>query len=263
MYCKVCGNELPAGQKFCGGCGTMVSSPSAQDTTTQKTELLGKLVAVDKVCKTCGNKLDHIQKLNEELENLKKGISSRQFKDGFRRGLNFQLTKKELILLPVALIALLVLEGLLSELGNAGAFVFVPVAIVFAIIAGKFRKKQQEQLKVQIASVEKSIEEENTALSHYVDANKDILSVIPDDYWYPMCTDYLVKMVRTDRASSIPEALNMFDLQLHRWKVEESNAQMLAMQQEQSSKLDSLRTLSAITAAATTYTAFTSGDRRR
>lgn len=251
MLCKVCGNEIPAGQRFCGSCGTMLST--VQENGAQKQELLNKLEAVDKVCKNCGDRLDHIQQLKNELELLKRGILSHQIKDGFRRGMKLQFSKKELIQIPVVIVVVAVLDMLLAQSGDAANFMIIPIALAVAVVASIFRKRQQEQLKDQIASVEQSIETENEVLSKYVQENEPVLSVIPDDYWYPLCTEYLVRMVRTDRAATIPEALNMFDLQLHRWKVEESNAQMLAMQQEQISRLDNMRTLLAITSATVAY----------
>lgn len=64
-----------------------------------------------------------------------------------------------------------------------------------------------------------------------------------------MATEYLIKVVAAGRADSLKEALNLFDAQLHRWRVEEANNAILA-QQLQTAHLASIRTSSKISAAA-------------
>ena len=80
--------------------------------------------------------------------------------------------------------------------------------------------------------------------------NVPTLSIIPNDYWYPMATNYLLKVVQTGRADTVNQALQMFDEQLHRWKVEEANASIVAQQKAQTEALKGIRRSSAINAAA-------------
>lgn len=83
-----------------------------------------------------------------------------------------------------------------------------------------------------------------------LNANADALSVIPSDYWYPLATDYVLKMIRSGRADSVNEALLMFDEQLHRWRMEDSSASILAQQQAQTEALNGIRKSNAINATA-------------
>lgn len=56
--------------------------------------------------------------------------------------------------------------------------------------------------------------------------NAEKLAFLPDDYWYPLATSYLYKITVSNRADTLNEALSMFDEQLHRWRMEESNAEL-------------------------------------
>ncbi len=96
---------------------------------------------------------------------------------------------------------------------------------------------------------EKAASEDKKGMKILEDNYED-LKFLPDDYWYPLATGYLVKIISTQRADSLKEALDMFDAQLHRWKVEEANAEMVAQQQAQTAHLKSIRTSSKINAAA-------------
>jgi hypothetical protein len=60
----------------------------------------------------------------------------------------------------------------------------------------------------------------------------------------------LVKIVSAGRAETINQALTMLDEQLHRWKIEQTNDQILAQQQSQTAALKGIRTSSAINATA-------------
>lgn len=80
--------------------------------------------------------------------------------------------------------------------------------------------------------------------------NLEQVRFLPADYWYPMATEYLIKVVAAHRADSLKEALDLFDAQLHRWRVEEANNAILAQQQLQTAHLASIRTSSKISAAA-------------
>jgi hypothetical protein len=65
-----------------------------------------------------------------------------------------------------------------------------------------------------------------------------------------MATSYLVKAIASKRVDNLGDALDRFDAQLHRWKVEEANANLLAQQQAQTAHLKSISTSSKVNAAA-------------
>ena len=111
-------------------------------------------------------------------------------------------------------------------------------------------RAEKKALEEQISSLQKKAQKERDAAQQIFEANYEALSFLPDDYWYPMATSYLVKAIASKRVETLGDALDRFDAQLHRWKVEEANAAILAQQQAQTEHLKSIRTSSKVNAAA-------------
>lgn len=233
MFCKFCGKQLKDNARFCSGCGKACDEPLRQELPRQEppkqeparrptaapaTTLLGQLQQAHAVC--CRTNV-YFEKA-AELENEAAAL-----------GFLSQKRKKNFIVANVI--------GVIVTMGSL--LMFTLIGIPFVIIAQKKRAKQADELRQQ-ASREREhardIFEENYAL----------LSFLPVDYWYPMATEYMIKMVQTDRAANLPSALDLFDAQLHRWKVEDANAQIIRQQQMQTSQLQGIRTSSAVNAAA-------------
>ncbi len=151
---------------------------------------------------------------------------------------------------------------LVSLLGNIAIFVMMVNSIsqfgglALGIILGySIYKKGQGEFKAESAKRQKAIEKEKAAAQQIFDNNVNDLAFLPVDYWYPLATEYLVKVVQADRANSLAEALSMFDEQLHRWKIEEANAEIVAQQKAQTANLNSIRKSSKVSAIANTANA--------
>lgn len=110
--------------------------------------------------------------------------------------------------------------------------------------------KKYRVLQENLAAARKLQAQEQAAGEDIFARNLEKVRFLPADYWYPMATEYLIKVVTAHRADSLKEALNLFDAQLHRWRVEEANNAILAQQQLQTAHLASIRTSSKISAAA-------------
>lgn len=111
-------------------------------------------------------------------------------------------------------------------------------------------KKEKAAVEAKISSIQGNAQAERNAAQQIFEANYEALSFLPDDYWYPMATSYLVKAITSKRVDNLGDALDRFDAQLHRWKVEEANANLLAQQQAQTAHLKSISTSSKVSAAA-------------
>ena len=83
-----------------------------------------------------------------------------------------------------------------------------------------------------------------------LEKNVNDIVFIPSGYRYPLATNYLMNIVQTGRATTLNDALTMFDIQLHRWKVEDANAAILEQQRMQTKALSGLRKSSAVNATA-------------
>lgn len=132
------------------------------------------------------------------------------------------------------------IAGILNILSIAGG-------VILGI--GGYRN-EKTTLERQIGNCRKRAQEERAAAQEIFAENDTALSFLPDDYWYPLATAYLVKAIASGRVTTLGEALDRFDAQLHRWRVEEANAELLSQQQAQTAHLRSIRTSSKVNAAA-------------
>lgn len=111
-------------------------------------------------------------------------------------------------------------------------------------------KKEIRKVNAEIAKRQPQIQKEQAIGEQIFEDNINDMEFLPVDYWYPMATEYLVKVVRSQRANDLGTAIDKFEEQLHRWKIEEANAQMVEQQKIQSAHLKSIRRSSKISAAA-------------
>ena len=148
------------------------------------------------------------------------------------------------------------MAAICSIVGTIGLAVYFYITFAAKIIQsmlGEGGKKYEAALQKA-----EEYEAEGTKL---IDENSDVLSVIPSEYWYPQATDYLYRMVSTNRADSINQALQMFDEQKHRWNVEQANNEMIQQQRQQTNSLASIKTSSKISAAANVVNALSNLSR--
>ena len=74
-----------------------------------------------------------------------------------------------------------------------------------------------------------------------ISANASYIALIPSEYRYPEATGFIVRAFELGRASTLPEAYDKLEEQLHRWKMEESMKSLIDMQTTQ---LEFLRNIS-------------------
>ena len=188
--------------------------------------LLQALINADRVCKEVQEYFDSANELD------------RQKQIAWRKSM---VIKKFLaILAPIPLIFLMAFLGdFLADLGWKikgmtplivfWGFVIVDI-IVYHILKSSSKAKLSKEIQEQCGAIR--LQGQNA-----LESNKDALSFLPTDYWYPLATSFMVKTVQAGRATTLPEAIDKLEEQLHRWRLEEANAQILAQQQAQSQQL--------------------------
>ncbi len=194
------------------------------------TELYNQLVKADAVCKKA---YPYMEKA-DELEAL--GNSKLSYKTWYLK-------------LISVVIGFLIADGIL--------LIRVPLYIHIAIgigvgAAGFFGLPAlRKQLALKAAQPYYDRANEQIALAQQVfNENHDDVSILPEEYWYPLASEYIARMVQTERAHTVPEALSLFDEQLHRWTMENTQQEILAQQQAQTAHLRSIRRSSAVSAGA-------------
>lgn len=203
------------------------------------TELYNQLVQADSVCKQANPYFEKANNLEEQAAAVvakKRGMVWASIGIGFVcywlvgmiSGLIMQVR------------ALEILGGIVMLLGIAGC-------VVAGIISYKKMKANKQKKADNLVA---QANEMRAQASKIFDDNYNTMSILPADYWYPMATEYIVKVVQTERANTVPEALTLFDEQLHRWTMENAQMAMLAEQQAQTAHLKSIKTSSKVNAAA-------------
>lgn len=173
--------------------------------------------------------------------------------DGEAAALEADLNKKTIIMC-IAGVAVWLFSGLIgNSIGKipvvGGIFQFIFSLGVIGIIV-YFVWMRRKALNAKLTAKKDEAAQERAQAQQIFDENGEALAFLPSDYWYPLATSYLVKAVATNRVAGLAEALDKFDEQLHRWKVEEANASILAQQEEQTAYLKSIKVSNKVNAAA-------------
>ena len=213
-------------------------------------ELLQKLINADRICKQANVHYQEAVKLEQhdlgQQASAKKSAKIKGIIVGVATWFVISLIGNVLIALLGNIEMLAMMVNSISKFGG----------LALGIILGySIYKKGQGEFNAESAERQKAIEKEKAAAQQIFDNNVNDLAFLPVDYWYPLATEYLVKVVQADRANSLAEALSMFDEQLHRWKIEEANAEIVAQQKAQTANLNSIRKSSKVSAIANTANA--------
>lgn len=113
---------------------------------------------------------------------------------------------------------------------------FWPAAPIIAIILWLPRNGPKPHLK-KAEELEIQLKKKASEASNYIQQNIDILKLIPNKYWYPIATNYLVELVATGRADTLSTAFDKLEVQIHYWNMENSMKDQLKLQQTQADLL--------------------------
>lgn len=83
--------------------------------------------------------------------------------------------------------------------------ILLPLSITYGVYTVKYHLK-----RTQIRCAKKKKE-----LTAIVNTKMELIQLIPDKYRYKSATDFIVEVFETDRASTMKEALALYDKQLH------------------------------------------------
>ncbi|MCC8079306.1 MAG: hypothetical protein LIO57_04495 [Oscillospiraceae bacterium] len=198
--------------------------------------LLSSLQTADNVCKQLMPSLEEISQIEGEIAAIPEKPRKRKW----------------IILFIVGQFVALLFYGI-PHVGSVIGFICRIASVVLSIGGYFYEKKSNAEKKEQLNT---KIERIQNRAQQFLNEHTDELSVLPNDYWYPMATDFLVKVVQSGRAGTLGEAIDRYEEQLHRWKVEDQNAQIIAQQQEQVTQLQSIKSSSRVSAAANVANAF-------
>ncbi len=139
------------------------------------------------------------------------------------------------------LVCMIALAGSIGALALPLTMFFFPFLIVGGILIYKLRfckartrKIQQEAQQEWLAKYGETRKNNDKAIDRLVDENiafskknSVVLDFLPDIYRTPLAVAFMERAVRTGRAETLKEAINLYEEQLHRWTLEEQGRQLL------------------------------------
>lgn len=128
--------------------------------------------------------------------------------------------------------------------------VFIFVSVIWIIMSYFSKKSQLSKLENKLQNKKDELASINRNLYDIATTIKDKITILPPDYQYSMAAEYIYSCLRNQRANTIGEAVNLYEDQLHKWRVENSLQQLNQMQKEQAASLRYIKATSGIAAAA-------------
>lgn len=130
----------------------------------------------------------------------------------------------------------------------------IPFSLLFFVHSQSVKKKKIYYNK-KISNIQAEIDLLQSENQLIYESNSDLFSLIPEYYRYPIAITYFYQALINGRADSLKEAINLFEEQLHRWKIENYQQQLLEIQNQQKVYLEKINHNSKVAAAASTIAA--------
>ena len=268
MFCSKCGMKNEDGAQFCSGCGASLigdqRGEEIQQRQSEREELIKKLQQV-----LPG--LQRVEAMDEQLQDLEAEKQALSVKVKGHLGRNLG------IFIGVYFVLACVLRGIISGIFlmtsalymdsdiaaiSSGAIAIVSLIVGIAIFVGgiliiiNMDKSSRKKYEGQLYNVEDKIHELSEQRDLEVQKVLPEIQFIPENYRYSIAVQYMLDAFRNQRADTFKEAINLYEEQLHRWKLENASEQMLTLQRQQMSELNRINANTTVSAIANTITAF-------
>lgn len=168
--------------------------------------------------------------------------------------------------LPILVILLLVLEVLVqvnAEMAEASPyFITALVAVVligfivmlFAIHKNK-NKKRKAKLAVEVQKCEEDLKKQVDVLNQIIRVNYSNFIALPEKYRYSFAVSTMLGYLNSMRADNMKEAINLYEEELHRMRMEKGQQRMIMIQQQQQRTLNTIQNYNMVSAVANVSTA--------
>ena len=274
MFCNICGSNIEPGAQVCGVCGTVVNvdttpdmSPAVQQNevkvaqknqipdlrTLQGDELGRYLVPLLQPLKQIDTIEENIDTATLRAQSIRAHGVWHYFWPFFAFGW--------LVSIIVAGVFGPVLEeiGLVSDFSTASlTFFFVVAFLIYAgglTLAILMRNRSVNKMNANKEAIQKDIYAMRSRQDELYMSICNVLEKVPQDYRYYIAVNYIVDCLQKGRADSMKEAINLYEEQLHRWKLENAAMEAVILQQQQAASLRSIQASSRVAAVASTANA--------
>lgn len=246
MFCSSCGKEIEENANFCSVCGAKIT----------------QIVESNPIIQMSSHNIyqnDDIQEIQIELTNIIEELKRVEEYHNRRQILQKQINglersgDSEFILLKLGIsipigIFLGFLIGILGVgMGLSMSFILHCMWIIGVLTFGILHFCLKDTMKNRKNKrIEKLQTELHTVRQVHAESVQKVVPVLqrnlPREYWYSIALTSITGYLRTGRASNMKEALNLYEEEMHRLRMENMQEQSLRLNQQAA-------TYSAITAA--------------
>lgn len=150
--------------------------------------------------------------------------------------------------------ALFIGEPIISRMfGNFIGNVFVLVIIVLMARSFFGEIRLGGRLKREIPQWQANADARYEALRSDLLKNKHLVEWLPEHYWSSEAVKHMLHYLKYGRADTYKEMLNLYDQQMHMWRMEQNQQQMLNNIQHQSQMMRTTMTMASIAAFASVW----------
>ncbi len=104
----------------------------------------------------------------------------------------------------------------------------------------KFKKIYQNEIQPQIDQAKEEVNNIKIAVQEFAQKNLHLIEFLPMQYRHLQAVSFMFYAVKNGRADTLKEAINLYEEQLHRWKVENAAQEALETQQYMAYAMDEL-----------------------
>lgn len=127
--------------------------------------------------------------------------------------------------------------------------------IIAAIIIDVTKNTKRKKYKAKrLVELDEGIETDTQKLKVVMSTRKEAYNVVPSGYMYPFAINYFIDVLKCGRADSMKEAMNLYEDQVHKWKIENLAESTLLAQQEANAIAAINATVNTVSAAANVAT---------
>lgn len=126
----------------------------------------------------------------------------------------------------------------------------VVIAGIAAIIEKKSCESNINECQRIIDEKRMPIEDCEGQIQDIIGQISDDIQIIPVDYRYSMAVEYIYSCLLNQRAATIGEAINLYEDQIHKWKMEQMQEQILESTRQQQVTMRNIERNSSVAAAA-------------
>lgn len=126
--------------------------------------------------------------------------------------------------------AWLILALIIGIWGGILALLYVCLKAIKLIIYVVVLKPR---FKLNVRTYAEKVNALNHQIMNYYATDYKPALIIPANYQYPIAIDYIISCFENKRANSLKDAINLFEQQLHYWKVENSLQRIQLLQNQQ------------------------------